>query len=142
MTIDADELLRRLSPSARAEVRRQLGDQATPKRNKYGAEAITVDGVRYPSRREATFHASCRLLHEAGEIPWWCEQPRFLLPGPAYYYPDFLVLTAPLCTECAGKLRVIDTKGVATKAYRLKKRQVRDLYGIEIVEPEGDAPTP
>lgn len=135
MNLDRDELLAMLPPEVRREVKRQLGEGAPKKkgRHKYGAKAVTVDGVRYPSRREARYHETLKHLHAAGQIRWWMEQPRLLIEG-GFYYPDFLVLTAPLCPSCAEALRVVDTKGVQTKTYRQKKRQVKERYGIEILE--------
>ena len=105
-----------------------------PRPNKFSAEPVVIDGKRYDSRREAAFHNSLKLLHKAGDIVWWMEQPRLLLPGPTWYFPDFIVLVGPLCEACAGLLRIIDTKGFKTPMYRLKKRQVREIYSIEIVE--------
>ena len=133
--ISSDELLKMLkgaSPAVRADVRRQLGRDTAPKptRHKYSARAVTVDGVRYPSKREAEYHAMLRQMHAAGQTPWWCEQGRFLLPGPTHYLADFVVLREPLCDACQEKLVVVDTKGVKTAVYRLKRRQMRDVYGV------------
>jgi len=136
MNIDADELLRRLPPPLAEKVRAQLG-QAAPRpkrRSKYGNQPVYVDGRRFDSKAEARRYEELLRLHAAGEVLWFCLQPVFRLSAGIEYRPDFIV-----CRK-DGAVVVEDVKGgkaTKTKEYRLKKRLMRDRYGIEVVEVGG-----
>jgi hypothetical protein len=127
---DFDAILRWASPLARAYMLAQLGEkEAKPKRrSKYGAQRTQVDGVWFDSKREARRYIALKMFHKAGNVAWFCLQPRFILPGPVEYRADFLV------KWLSGRVTVEDAKGVRTKTYRLKKRQVQAIYGVEIKE--------
>ena len=99
-----------------------------PRRSKYGAVATYVDGIRFDSRKEAARFMALKILRDAGEVLWFARQPRFVLPGGVEYVADFVVAWAD------GEITVEDVKGVKTKEYRLKKRQVEALYRVTITE--------
>ena len=42
--------------------------QPKPRRNKYGNEAVTVDGLKFHSRREAKRYRELRVMQRAGQI--------------------------------------------------------------------------
>lgn len=120
-------------PARDKHVARQLGGPApeplkAKRRSKYGAVATYVDGLRFASKREAHRYMSIKLRMEAGRVLWFCRQPRFGLPGGVEYVADFLVVWQD------GQVTVEDSKGVRTKEYRLKKRQVEALYPFKIQE--------
>lgn len=102
-------------------------------RHKYGAVAVTVDGHRFPSKAEARRYGELRLLEQAGAIRDLELQPRFPLvvngARVAVYVADFRYAEV-------GSRRVIveDVKGVRTPLYRLKKRLVKVLYGVDVQE--------
>lgn len=124
-----------LPPHIQELAKRQLADEEPPKKpHKFGAKPKSVDGQRYDSTAEARYHNHLKFLHAGGEIALWMEQPRMMLAGGVWYRPDFLVLTEHLCASCAPLLRVVDIKGVRTKEYRMKVKQVEQTYGIDIVE--------
>ena len=92
----------------------------------------------YASAREATRAAELRLLVRAGKISNLQEQVRFTLlpaieewgyPRPLEYVADFTWIDCP-----TGKGVVADAKGFPTPAYLMKKRLMRQLLGIEVVE--------
>lgn len=102
-------------------------------RSKYHAEPTVTDGIRFASRAEANRYRALWLLQQVGAIAGLELQPRFDLVvngiRVGFYKADFAY------TDMGTSERVIeDVKGVATPVYRLKKRIVEALYGIEIRE--------
>lgn len=97
------------------------------KRAKYGAKPCVVDGLRFDSQAEASYYGTIKLLHQVGEILWFCRQPRFVIEG-GEYVADFIVMYSD------GRISVIDVKGFKTPQYRQKRRQMKERYGIEIQE--------
>ena len=111
-----------------AEAMAKQGGARPKKRSKYGAVATYVDGIRFDSRKEAARFMALKVLKDAGEVLWFARQPRFALPGGVEYVADFVVVWND------GGVTVEDVKGVKTKEYRLKKRQVEALYRVTITE--------
>ena len=102
-----------------------------PPRRKYGNRKTEIDGRVFDSLHEAEVYRELLIRWKAGEIRSVCCQVPFLLPGGVKYIADFAVL------ENDGTYTVMDAKSEATrkdKVYRLKKRQMRECLGIEIVE--------
>lgn len=105
-------------------------------RNKYGATAVTVDGVRFDSKREAARGAELRLLERAGLISDLERQVRF----------PMVVNGQLVCTYIAdfryrdrGRVVVEDVKSAITRrepTYRIKVKLLKALHGIEILETE------
>lgn len=130
----AAELVGSLSGSARSAVLAQLRQQGAPletpkpKRSKYGAEPVVVDGIRFPSKREARRYGDLLRLRAAGVVLWFARQATFDLPGGVAYRCDFVVAWKD------GRVTVEDAKGMATTEYKLKRRQMKNVLGIEVVE--------
>jgi len=116
--------------------------------SKYRAVAVTVDGIRFDSKREATRYRQLRLLEAAGEITAIEVQPRFPLnvvelfrittaaaPMPivtcGHYTADFRYIV-----RASGEVVIEDVKSGPTKttSYRLRKRIVEAVHGISISE--------
>lgn len=103
----------------------------TPSRSKYGNRKTEKDGERFDSQHEAKAHAELMLRVMAGELRAVARQVPFRLPGGVVYRADFVTLNRD------GTYTVMDAKSEATardKVYRLKKRQMRECLGIEIME--------
>ena len=109
------------------------------KPSKYRAKPTVVDGIRFDSKRESERYVELKLMQKAGEIQDLRLQPRFqllikTLDGPVVcvgtYVADFAY------EKLTGAFRTVveDVKGVLTPVYRLKKKLVQALYGIEIRE--------
>ncbi len=99
------------------------------RKSKYNAKRSTVNDISFDSQHEADRYGELKLLEKAGEITALMLQVPFRLPGPVYYYADFVyydVKKKDWITE--------DAKGVRTDVYKLKAKQVLDIYGIEILE--------
>jgi hypothetical protein len=118
------------------------------RRSKYGAIRTEVDGVVFASKAEARRFQELRLLEKAGEVNGIELQPVFPLEvvrpwsgeviQVGVYKADFRYWSLPANgREMYPHARQVveDVKGGPTTAvYRLKKRIVEALYGIQITE--------
>lgn len=123
--------------------------RASIRRHKYGAQATTVDGIRFSSKAEARRYGELCLLLRAGQIEALEVQPVFILQAP--------IMTGTVrgaLDATAGGLRFVgryiadfryyqleppswvveDVKGVKTPLYRWKKKHMEAQYGITITE--------
>ena len=107
------------------------------KGHKYMAQSTEVDGIRFASKAEARRYGELKLMEQAGEIIDIRLQTKFPLMVNdvpiGTYVSDFMYLIPgepPVSV-------VEDVKGYKTPVYRLKKRLVKALYGIEIQEVSG-----
>ena len=105
-----------------------------PKKSKYGAVKTEVDGIMFDSKREASRYQELRLLEQAGEIAKLRLQvPYILFPKNEHgralkYIADFVY------NDDTGALVVEDAKGHSTDVYKIKRRLMAELKGIEIKE--------
>jgi hypothetical protein len=104
-----------------------------PLRSKYGAVPVVVNGIRFASKREAARYETLVMLERAGQIRDLKLQTSWpLLVGSvkvATYRDDFSYIDV-----ANGELVVEDSKGVRTPVYRLKRKLMAAIYGIEIRE--------
>lgn len=102
-------------------------------RSKYGAVPTTVDNVRFASKKEAAHYGMLKILERAGKIKSLELQPKFPLHVNGQlictYIGDFRYVDA-----FTGETDVQDVKGMKTPAYRIKKKLVKAIYGVEIQE--------
>lgn len=123
-------------------------------RSKYGSRKVTVDGITFDSRKEAARYQELRLLERAGAISSLrlqvkyqliptqrefcneiykkgkkkgCFKPGKLLEKECSYIADFTYIKG-------GKLIVEDTKGLKTEAYKIKRKLMLHVHGIQINE--------
>ena len=100
---------------------------------KYRNKKTSVDGIRFDSKREANRYMELKLLERAGIIKGLKRQvPYILIDKSRYgraikYVADFVYYED-------DKLVVEDVKGVRTPVYKLKKRLMAEVYGIEVKE--------
>lgn len=99
--------------------------------NKYGAVRTTVDGVTFHGKGEAKRYHELRLLERAGEISALNRQVTFPLTVNGVRICDYV---ADFSYVRQGVLFVEDFKGVRTAEYRLKKKLMRAVHGVEIHE--------
>lgn len=99
--------------------------------NKYRAVPTIVDGIRFASKKEARRWGELMLLYQAGKI------------GPVELQPEYqLVVNGQLVGKYRadfrypedGQLVVEDAKGVRTPVYKLKRKLMLALHGIDIKE--------
>jgi hypothetical protein len=113
---------------SRKEISAILAKSTIAPRNKYRATATKVDGIRFPSKKEANRYCNLKLLVKAGKVVRFHRQVIFDLPGGVKYLCDFMVIWAN------GEITYEDAKGFRTPVYRMKFKQVADLFGVTIRE--------
>ena len=92
------------------------------KRNKYNAKRTNG----YDSKHESEVAADLHMRAKVERITV-LEQVPFNLAG-VKYIADFVILFP------SGKYEVMDAKGMLTDVYKIKKKQMRNLWDIEIKE--------
>lgn len=97
--------------------------------NKYKAKKEKVDGIWFDSKAEARRYGTLAMLERAGKIadlrlqpPFRCEVNGKLV---CTYRADFSYVED-------GKTVVEDVKGYATATFKLKRKLVEALHGVEI----------
>ncbi|MEJ8568273.1 DUF1064 domain-containing protein [Elongatibacter sediminis] len=94
--------------------------------HKYNARATVVDGIRFDFQKEARYYQQLKLRQDAGEVLCFLRQVPIHLPGSTKLVVDFLEFHAD------GTVHVVDTKGVETETFKLKRRQVESLYPFDV----------
>ena len=105
--------------------------------NKYGARKVTVDGIEFDSRREASRYSELLVMQRSGVIRDLQRQEEFtLIPKcgkerAAKYHADFSYIDT-----ATGKKVVEDVKSRATKTkdYVLRRKLMNWRYDIQIQE--------
>lgn len=101
-------------------------------RSKYGNKKTEYKGEIYDSAKEAERAFELDMLLKQGEIKSVERQPAFKIEingrKICTYRADFKI------TYADGHEEIEDVKGVRTAVYRLKKKMVEAIYGIEIKE--------
>lgn len=100
------------------------GEDVKPQRNgKYNAHRTEYNGVRYASKLEADTARHLDLLKKGGYVTGWEAQVPFQLHAGIVYRADFVIQYKK------GKPRALDSKGMQTPEFKLKRRLFEDLYG-------------
>lgn len=110
-------------------------------RSKYHAVPTVIDNIRFASKAEARRYQELKMLEKAGKVRNLKLQPKYPLvfsPGAGRdvanvgsYIADFWYLAVERGVE---RPVIEDVKGVKTPVYRLKKKMVEAIYGIQITE--------
>jgi hypothetical protein len=104
-----------------------------PARSKYRAKPTVIDGHRFHSKKEAERYCELKIMIDAGAITALRLQPSF----------DLIVNGQLICKYVAdfdyynwkdGIGVVEDCKGYRTPVYGLKKKLMKALHGITILE--------
>ncbi|WP_159585946.1 DUF1064 domain-containing protein [Chelativorans xinjiangense] len=103
-----------------------------PKRNKFNARKVTVDGRTYDSKAEAAYCETLLLREKAGEVSAIEFQRPFALIG-----PDGMLITtyradAAFWDNIENRFRVIDVKGFETKEFKIKRKLMKSLLGLDV----------
>ena len=102
-----------------------------PKKHKYNAKRIEIDGIKFDSKKEAKRYKELRMLEKAGKIKDLTLQPVFLLQEGFYYQGKAIrQITYRADFEYIenGKRVVEDVKGFKTDVYKLKKKLFLKKY--------------
>ena len=101
------------------------------RRSKYRNVKVDLDGHKFDSKKEANRYAELKMLMRAREVTDLEVHPRYdlIINGTKIcsYIPDFRY-------KRAGALVIEDVKGVRTKEYLLKKKLMKALHNVEVVE--------
>ena len=97
-------------------------------RHKFNAKPTECDGIKFASKKEAQYYQDLKLRQAAGLVLFFLRQVPFHLAGNIRYVCDFAEFLAD------GEVRFVDVKGYKTDMYRLKVKQVKDVYGVTIEE--------
>ncbi len=127
----------------RREILKQSDKPKTPKRNKFNAQKIELDGMTFDSKKEHKRYIELKAMQQRGEI-FGLElhtkfelAPKTKLEGekrakPALrYFADFTYYNT------RGEYIVEDVKSAATRklaSYRNKKHLMSTVHGISIIE--------
>lgn len=99
--------------------------------SKYGAIRTEIDGITFASKREAARYQELKLMECAKAIKGLELQPTYKLIVNdrliCKYIGDFRYIEN-------GQLVVEDSKGFKTRDYRIKKKLLHALYGLEVRE--------
>lgn len=118
-----------------ADLAQVLNRRAPPaKPQKYHNQPLVLDGERFDSKREARRWSDLKLMEQGGEISDLKRQVRFEIHVSGQHICDYI---ADATYVRAGQFTVEDTKSPITRrnaVYRLKRKLLRALYGLEILE--------
>lgn len=95
-------------------------------KHKFGAVKCQSNGIKFSSRLERAYYEQLLLRQKAGDVLFFLRQPVFDLPGRIKYLSDFVVYLAD------GTVEFVDTKGKDTQVSLNKRKQVEEIYPIEI----------
>lgn len=99
--------------------------------NKYHAKKIRIDGFLFDSQREGFRYVQLKLMLRAGAISNLEIHPVYPLTVNdvliCKYEADFRYIED-------GAIITEDVKGPITREYRIKRKLMKALYGIEIFE--------
>lgn len=112
---------------------KQLQQPEQVKKSKYGNKKTVVDDIEFDSEKEAKRYKDLKLLRKAGEISFLELQVPFELnPNGDFsykYVADFVYLDTR-----TGKKIVEDCKGMRTAEYKRKRRLMKRIHKIKILE--------
>lgn len=95
-------------------------------RHKFSAKMTECDGIKFPSKKEATYYKQLKFLQKSGEVLFFLRQVPFDLPGGIKYRLDFMEF------HRNGDVILTEVKGYHTEMGKLKIKQVEDLYNVLI----------
>jgi hypothetical protein len=110
-----------------------------PRQHKYNARPTRIvdarfpQGHTFPSKKEAEVYRKLSLLEKAGKVSGLRCQVRYPLTVNnclvSTYAADFVYFDVELAREV-----VADAKGYRTREYRIKKKLMKAIHGIDITE--------
>jgi len=103
------------------------------KKSKYNNKKCVVDEIEFDSIKEANRYKELKILRKIGAIAFLELQVQFELNGGGThslkYIADFVYTDS-----ATGQKIVEDCKGMRTSIYKKKKRLMKKVHGIEILE--------
>lgn len=110
---------------------KQLDKLSKPKKHKYNAKQTIIDGIKFPSKKEADYYRKLKIQQSKGEIARFHRQVIFDLPGSIKYLCDFMIIYHDPNYHF-DNVEYVDVKGYMTPVSKLKIKQCEEIYNIEI----------
>lgn len=105
------------------------------KPNKYRNQSVVLDGIRFASKREASRFLELSLLAKSGKIRDLNTQVRFKLVCNGQHITTYVAdFTYEEWVDEDWRAIVEDVKGVRTDVYKLKRKLMLAVHGVEIRE--------
>lgn len=114
-----------------------LNNSIDYKQSKYKNKKVIYNGIKFDSQKERNYYIKLKLLEDTGKIKdlklqvKYELQPKFQFGNKNIqaisYIADFTYL------DEENKLHIVDTKGVRTDVYKIKKKMMQ-YRGLEIEE--------
>lgn len=95
-------------------------------RHKFRASPSDEDGIRFASKKERSYYRGLKLRQKSGEVLFFLRQAPFHLPGNVRHIIDFIEFWTD------GTVHFVEIKGFDTPLGKLKRKQVMDLYPINV----------
>jgi hypothetical protein len=95
-------------------------------RHKFKNKSVLDNGERFASKLEFKYKTYLDILKNTGEVVFYLTQVPIRLPGGTKYVVDFMVFYKD------ETIKFIDTKGVETDTFKIKKREVEAIYPFRI----------
>lgn len=100
--------------------------QSNLRSNKYNAKPIEIDNIRFDSKAESRYYEYLKKEKEKGNLIYFLRQCPLHLPGKTKLVIDFIEFWSD------GSVIYTDVKGFETDTFKIKKRQVEELYPFKI----------
>ena len=114
----------------RAKIEKQ-GSSKGIRRGKYRNVKTEADGHIFDSKKEAARYQELKLMQQAGDISNLRLQPKYCIHIENDKICDYIADFAYI----ENRHHIVeDVKGIKTAVYRLKKKLLRAIYGIDIRE--------
>lgn len=111
-------------------MKNQFPDQ--PRKSKYKSKRKVIDGKVFASQREAKVYLQLAALEKAKQISQLKLQVPFRITINNHYVCTYVADFTYL--DYKGSYVVADAKGFRTPLYRLKKKLIKAVYNIDILE--------
>lgn len=121
----------RMSVEQFRDLQNQAAKSKKSRNGKFNAIAIATSEGRFDSKMEYQRYLTLKLMQRAGEISDLQRQVRYNLVAGGI---EICTYVADFVYKKQDSVVVEDAKGFKTPEYRLKKRLMRDILGIEILE--------
>lgn len=106
------------------------------KQSKYKNKKVIYNGIKFDSKKERNYYIKLKLLEEKGIISNLKLQVKFELQ-PSFKFNGKTIRSINYIADFTyiqdNKLHIVDTKGVRTEVYRIKKKMMQ-YKGYEIEE--------
>lgn len=113
-----------------ATLKASIGKRAAKSKNKFGAKKIEIDGVKFDSKREARRWQALRLELRGGAISNLERQVSYSIEVNGRLICKYI---ADFVYDRDGLTIVEDSKGHQTADFKLKRKLMQAVHGIDVL---------